>query len=67
MASEPVQVDVGESGPVRLDFEKKRWTAERAFAEGDFPLIALVRGKRYELYSDGTFNEEELDQASRQT
>jgi hypothetical protein len=27
--------------------------------EGDFPLAAIVGGKRYELYSDGTFAEVE--------
>ncbi|MGA8796051.1 MAG: hypothetical protein WB526_03165 [Candidatus Cybelea sp.] len=28
--------------------------------EGEFPLIAFADGKRYELYSDGTFDEVEL-------
>lgn len=28
--------------------------------EGDFPLAGTVQGKRYELYSDGTFAEVEL-------
>ncbi len=59
MASERAEVDVGESRPVDLDFETYRWSAPRDFAEGDFPLIAAVRGKRYEIYSDGTFAEEE--------
>lgn len=59
MPSERVEVKVGEPRPVEMDFEQRRWWAERGFAEGDFPLIATVRGKRYELYSDGTFDEEE--------
>jgi hypothetical protein len=59
MANDRAGIDVGESRPVHLDFEARRWSAERAFAEGDFPLIVSVRGKRYELYSDGTFAEEE--------
>ena len=59
MASERAEVDVGEGRPVDLDFETGRWSCERPFAEGDFPLVATVRGKRYELYSDGRFDEEE--------
>ena len=30
------------------------------FPEAEFPLIAEVGGKRYEVYSDGSFGEEEL-------
>jgi hypothetical protein len=50
MASEPIEVDAGENRPVRLDFETRRWSAERAFAEGDFPLVVSVDARRYELY-----------------
>jgi hypothetical protein len=42
-----------------LDFEAGRWTAGDEPPEGDFPFVAHVEGKRYELYSDGTFNEVE--------
>ena len=59
MATERAEVDVGESRPVELDFVRTDWSSDRAFAEGDFPLVAIVRGKRYELYSDGSFDEEE--------
>jgi len=27
----------------------------RSTRESDFPLITIIEGKRYELYSDGTF------------
>jgi hypothetical protein len=56
MASESIEVDAGENRP---DFKTHQWSADRAFAEGDFPLVVSVDAKRYELYSDGTFDEEE--------
>jgi hypothetical protein len=43
----------------RLDWKQRRWHSLDAPQEADFPLITLVDGKRYELYSDGTFDEVE--------
>jgi hypothetical protein len=46
-----------------LDLGAKRWHSVEAatpLAEGEFPLTASAGGKRYELYSDGTFAEVEL-------
>jgi hypothetical protein len=48
-----------------LDAEDGTWTpvdteATEALDEGEFPLIGTLDGKRYELYSDGTFDEVEL-------
>jgi hypothetical protein len=48
-----------------LNATTKTWAALEASAhdlldEGDFPLIAISSGKRYELYSNGTFAEVEL-------
>jgi hypothetical protein len=43
----------------RMDEETRRWSALHEQQEGDFPLIAVREGKRYELYSDGTFAEVE--------
>jgi hypothetical protein len=37
------------------------WHCARTLPEADFPLIGVVNGKRYMLYSDGTFAEVELD------
>jgi hypothetical protein len=54
-----IQID-GEPIRFSLDFNDMRWTAPRELAEGDFPLATDVGGKRYELYSDGTFAEVEL-------
>jgi hypothetical protein len=42
-----------------LDFDSWRWTSATGEPEGDFPLAVHVEGKRYELYSDGTFAEVE--------
>jgi hypothetical protein len=47
-----------------LDFETQKWRPEDPDAvaqldEGDFPLVGIANGKRYELYSDGTFAEVE--------
>jgi hypothetical protein len=47
--------------PFRLDWVHERWHSLEELEESDFPLIADVEGKRYELYSDGHFGEEELD------
>ena len=43
----------------RLDQAHLRWHSLEEPQEGDFPLITLIDGKRYELYSDGTFAEVE--------
>jgi hypothetical protein len=53
-----VELDDGEF-PVELDFDSGRWSAEEQFDEGDFPFVAETGGKRYELFSNGTFAEEE--------
>jgi hypothetical protein len=42
-----------------LDWEKQCWQSMDEQIESVFPLIAVVDGKRYELYSDGTFAEVE--------
>jgi hypothetical protein len=47
-----------------LDGKKGSWKARdpavpEELDEGDFPLTAIADGKRYELYSDGTFAEVE--------
>jgi len=40
--------------------EHGRWHAlDEELEEGDFPLITMVDGKRYELYSDGDLAEVE--------
>ena len=49
----------------QLDEETRNWVPVEPInnaylEEADFPLIALSEGKRYELYSDGTFAEVEL-------
>jgi ribose 5-phosphate isomerase B len=43
-----------------LDWYDRRWTSEREHQIADFPFVALVLDKRYELYGDGTFNEEDV-------
>jgi hypothetical protein len=48
-----------------LNLQTKRWTPIDATASevlelGDFPLVAMAGGKRYELYDNETFDEEEL-------
>jgi hypothetical protein len=59
--TETVQATSGDlAGTFELDWEAKRWTSAVAYAEGDFPFIAEVAGKRYELYSDGRFDEEDI-------
>jgi hypothetical protein len=42
-----------------IDWDTHRWTAAVKPDEGDFPFVGHVGQQRFELYSDGTFNEEE--------
>jgi hypothetical protein len=45
--------------PFDIDFENKTWTTVAQLDEGDFPIFFEARGKRWSLYSNGTFDEEE--------
>ena len=55
-----VQIKVeGRMIPFRLDLKHWRWHSLEEPQEGDFPLITIADGKRYELYSDGTLAEVE--------
>jgi hypothetical protein len=49
----------GRSIPFALDWGRERWRSLEKQKESDFPLITVVDGKRYELYSDETFAEVE--------
>ena len=49
----------GMSFKANLDFNSGRWSATVDPPEGDFPFVAHLGGKRYELYSDETFAEVE--------
>jgi hypothetical protein len=42
-----------------LDFNAMTWSSQQAQPEAEFPVPVHVDGKRYELYSDGTFAEVE--------
>ena len=55
-----IQITVeGRNIMFRLDWKHRRWHSLDAPQEAAFPLITVVDGKRYELYSDGTFAEVE--------
>jgi hypothetical protein len=48
-----------------LDGNTRKWAAvdpatNELLHEGEFPLVASAGGKRYELYSDRSFDEVEL-------
>ena len=49
----------GRTAPFTLDWQTLRWESLERQKESDFPLIAMIDGKRYELYSSGTFAEVE--------
>jgi hypothetical protein len=49
----------GRNIPFALDWGRQRWRSLEEQKESDFPLITVVGGKRYELYSDETFAEVE--------
>ncbi|MGB8267955.1 MAG: hypothetical protein WCE44_16640 [Candidatus Velthaea sp.] len=56
-----ISIDVAGTPQIfELNFDDDTWRADRSFDEGDFPLVAEVDGRRYELYSDQTLSEEEL-------
>lgn len=48
------------AGTFTLDWETSTWTSASSYDEALFPFIAEIKAKRYELFSDGTFHEEEL-------
>lgn len=54
----------GRSLEFSIDANTGKWTpgdtSANAVEEAEFPLIGYAEGKRYELYSDGTFAEVEL-------
>jgi len=58
MAIVSIKVD-GSEVPFTYEFATGRWTAPADLEEGIFPLSAEIDGRRYEFYSDGTFNEVE--------
>lgn len=45
--------------PFTLDWKQCRWHCPQELEEFLFPLITIIDGKRYELYSDLTFAEVE--------
>ncbi len=54
----------GQRHMFRLDWDNRRWSSDVEYDMSDFPFVAEIRGKRFELYGDGrvdgTFDEEEL-------
>jgi hypothetical protein len=55
-----IQITVGGRNIVfRLDWKNRRWHSLEEPEEADFPLVIVIDAKRYELYSDGTFDEVE--------
>jgi hypothetical protein len=57
-----IQITVGgRNFMFRLGWKYLRWHSLDAPEEADFPLKTVVDGKRYELYSDGTFAEVEKE------
>jgi hypothetical protein len=55
-----IEIEVeGRSIPFALDWGRERWRSSEEQQESDFPLITVVEGKSYQLYSDQTFAEVE--------
>ena len=55
-----IEIEIeGRNETFTLDWESQRWQSLTKREESEFPLIAVVDSKRYELYSDGTFAEVE--------
>ena len=49
----------GRKTPFELNWEHLHWRCSEEQKESDFPLVTVVNGARYELYSDETFAEVE--------
>ena len=47
----------GKSAHFTLHWDSAQWDSPDDVTQAEFPLIAHLAGKRYELYSDGTFTE----------
>lgn len=61
-----VRIDFEEAGvafALQVTEERGRWTASRDVPESYFPLVVELGGRRFELYSDGTFSEEYVKNA----
>jgi hypothetical protein len=56
----------GESSTFTLDWNAMTWTNPTELEEAAFPFVAQIDGKRYELYSDGRFDEEELGEGEHE-
>ena len=50
----------GMTATFQLDFDQMTWTTATNVEEAEFPFVAEIGEKRFELYSDGTFDEEDL-------
>jgi hypothetical protein len=57
-----VSIDVdGTPEAFELDLGHGTWHSDaESVDEAEYPLVTVLDGKRYELYSDGTFSEQEL-------
>ena len=42
-----------------LHWDSKQWDSPDDVTQAEFPLVAPLAERRYELYSDGTFSEVE--------
>ena len=49
----------GKPAHFRLHWDSKQWDSPDDVTQADFPVIARLAGKRYELNFDGTFAEVE--------
>jgi hypothetical protein len=60
MASVDIDIN-GKTTSFDLDFagKRRRWSSDSKVPESYFPLVAEYEGRRFELYSDGTFSEVE--------
>ena len=62
MSESVVATSGGVDFKVELDFRSSRWSSSASAPhEGQFPFVAYLNAKRYEIYSDRTFAEVEVD------
>lgn len=60
MTKDTIEIKIEDrSAHFTLHWDSSQWDSPDDITQAGFPLIAHLGGRRYELYSDGTFSEVE--------
>jgi hypothetical protein len=60
MTEDKIEISIADkTAHFTLHWDSKQWDSSDDITEAEFPLVTHLAGRRYELYSDGTFSEVE--------